>query len=260
MNWIRQTLALYALAAMAALAVLSILGAFLGAERARFLFNSPPLMVFWGVLLALLIGGLAAFGRLRRSPGLLAVHAGAAIVLIGGMLGSPAVQRHIAGWTGTTRVLDGIVAVRQGQRGSLVTDPAGRPLGQLPFAIQLHRFEIRYEAASAPAQAGPAPSSAPSDYVSDVSVIEDGRAVARAMIRPNHPLHFGGYHIYQMGWNVDLISLNGQDQAVPVALLKIRDDAGVTAAFVGLGLLLAGMTWAYWASPLLGRWKRGVRP
>jgi cytochrome c biogenesis protein ResB len=259
MNRIRRILGLYALAAMAALAVLSILGAFLGAERARFLFNSTPLMVFWCVSLALLVGGLAAFRRLQRSPGLLAAHAGAAIVLVGGMLGSPAVQRLIAGWSGLPRILDGMVAVRQGQRESLVIDSVGRPLGKLPFVLELHRFEIRYDDASSPAQAGFAFRPAPSDYVSDVSVIENSRTVARASIRPNHPLHFGGYHIYQMGWSMDLVSGDGQRQAVPVTILKIRCDAGVNVAFAGLGLVLGGMAWAYWGSPLLGRWKRGRR-
>jgi len=43
---------------IAALTVLSIVGAFLGAERAKELFNSPALVFFWVALTVLLTGGM----------------------------------------------------------------------------------------------------------------------------------------------------------------------------------------------------------
>ena len=72
------------------LAVLSIYGAFIGAKRAELFFNQPPLMVYWTALLILLIVGIAAFRRLLRVPGLLLIHAGCVLILVGGMWGSRA--------------------------------------------------------------------------------------------------------------------------------------------------------------------------
>ena len=62
---------------------LSIVGAFMGDQRAGRMFSSPPMAVFWIVFTALFIVGLLAFPRLRRSPGLLALHVGTALILGG---------------------------------------------------------------------------------------------------------------------------------------------------------------------------------
>jgi len=77
-----------ALVLIIVLTVLSIYGAFIGADRAKMFFNSTPSAVFWGLFALALIGGFIAFRRLIRVPGLLLMHAGCILILIGGALGS----------------------------------------------------------------------------------------------------------------------------------------------------------------------------
>ena len=77
-----------ALVLIIVLTVLSIYGAFIGAERAQQFFNRPPMVVYWTALAILLIIGIAAFRRLLRVPGLLLIHAGCVLILVGGMWGS----------------------------------------------------------------------------------------------------------------------------------------------------------------------------
>jgi hypothetical protein len=76
------------LASILALVVLCIVGAFLGADRAKLLFNSTPLCIFWVLLAALLAVSLFAWGMMWRSPGLLAMHVGLLLILAGGIWGS----------------------------------------------------------------------------------------------------------------------------------------------------------------------------
>jgi len=76
--------------AIVVLAVLSIVGAFLGADRAKDLFNSAPLIAYWFVLAALLAAGFVFFKRLIRSPAALGMHLGSLLVLVGAMWGSEA--------------------------------------------------------------------------------------------------------------------------------------------------------------------------
>jgi len=70
------------------LTAMSVYGAFIGADRAKMFFNSIPSVVFWVLLALALIAGLVAFRRLIRVPGLLLMHAGCILILIGGALGS----------------------------------------------------------------------------------------------------------------------------------------------------------------------------
>ncbi len=79
-----------ALILIALLIVLSVVSAFYGAEKSAHFFNSPPLTVFWLATTILLIAGLATFGRLICVPGLLLIHLGCVLVLIGSMWGSAA--------------------------------------------------------------------------------------------------------------------------------------------------------------------------
>ena len=74
MKQLRQILLWAVLGGVTLLLALSIIGAFLGDERARVLFNSLPLAVFWLLLLGLLAAGLIYFKRLIHSPGLLGVR------------------------------------------------------------------------------------------------------------------------------------------------------------------------------------------
>jgi hypothetical protein len=69
---------------------LSVYGAFLGAAEARALVNRVPLVIYWIVLAVVLAAGVVLFPRLQRQPGLLAMHVGVVLVILGGMWGSEA--------------------------------------------------------------------------------------------------------------------------------------------------------------------------
>lgn len=132
------------LLATAALAVLSVVGAFLGAERAGALFNSTPLIAFWAVLGVLLLAGLLAFKRLLGSPGLLCLHLGPLLILIGAGLGSRPVHELARRRLNRRRVRSGYMMIEAGQHSNLVLDRRGRPIGRLPFSLQLRDFWIEY--------------------------------------------------------------------------------------------------------------------
>ena len=88
MNKFRREIMWAALVLIILLTAMSIYGAFIGADRAQMFFNSTPSALFWAILGLALIGGLIAFRRLIRVPGLLLMHVGCILILIGGWLGS----------------------------------------------------------------------------------------------------------------------------------------------------------------------------
>jgi len=131
--------------ALALLAVLSIVGALLGAERARALFNSLPLVVYWVALALLLAGGVVLYPRLHRRPGLLAIHLGSLLVVAGAMWGSDrahALRRRVLGGT---KVARGYIVIQEGASEHRILGPDGRTVvGELPFDLYLEDFRIAY--------------------------------------------------------------------------------------------------------------------
>jgi hypothetical protein len=83
MKQLRQAILWAVLAAIFLLMALSAIGALLGAEKARELFNSVPMIVYWFLSLLLLAAGFASFRRLIAAPAGLAMHLGA-LLIIGG--------------------------------------------------------------------------------------------------------------------------------------------------------------------------------
>ena len=140
MKWIRRTVLWATLAAIGLLVAVSVGGAFVGVEKARGMFNSIPLAVFWFVLLGLLVLGFVAFRRLIRSPGLLAVHTGLVLVIAGGMYGSDAGHELAAAWLGNPRVPGGFMTIPEGRADYVVRDGLGRQVGELPFRVGLKDF------------------------------------------------------------------------------------------------------------------------
>ena len=144
MRIVRRVVILAGLAAVGLLVVLSVVGAFLGAERARAMFNSPPLVAFWLLLAGLLVAGLVAYGPLRRSPALAAVHLGALLVVVGGILGSDAVHTLARRVFGVRKLSSGYMVIGEGEIGRELFDADGRLVGELPFALGLEAFRVEY--------------------------------------------------------------------------------------------------------------------
>ncbi|MDD5458709.1 MAG: cytochrome c biogenesis protein ResB [Phycisphaerae bacterium] len=127
------------------LIALSIAGAFYGAEKAKFIFNSVPLAVYWYGLAVLLLAGLVEFPRLLRKPGLFMIHAGCLLVLGGGMWGSEAGHRISERFFGTHKIPSGYMLIVEGCAEKYITAKDLRQrLGELPFSIKLNDFRIDY--------------------------------------------------------------------------------------------------------------------
>jgi hypothetical protein len=135
------------LAAVAVLAILSIVGAFLEAEPAEAMFNSPPLIVYWIVLALLLAAGFIVYPRLLKRPAGLAMHLGTLLVLVGAMWGSDTAHALRRDLLGAEKVPSGFMFVREGSRDNRVIDPEDQEvLGELPFDIGLRDFRMEHYA------------------------------------------------------------------------------------------------------------------
>ncbi|MHC4118812.1 MAG: cytochrome c biogenesis protein ResB [Planctomycetota bacterium] len=150
MKTFRREIMWAALASLILLTAMSIYGAFMGAERAQMFFNSIPSSIFWVLFAVALVAGFIAFGRLIRVPGLLLMHAGCILVLIGGSLGSERGYRA----TGNDRIPKGQMQIYEGQTTDQVyvrkKDGTGHDVRQLPFSIKLNDFRIEYYDQKAP--------------------------------------------------------------------------------------------------------------
>jgi uncharacterized membrane protein len=148
MNKFRRTVMWAGLSLIILLIFLSIYGAFIGAERAEKFFNRLPLAVYWTALALMLIIALAAFRRLVRVPGLLLMHAGCILILIGGAWGSKLAYKL----SGNDKIREGRMQIYEGQTQNQVYVRNGEEGGEdedhefktLPFSIKLHDFRIEY--------------------------------------------------------------------------------------------------------------------
>jgi hypothetical protein len=218
----------FSLWAISQLIILSIIGAFFGAEKAKLLFNSPPLIILWFILLFLLIAGIFSYPKLIKSPGLFMMHLGGIFILIGGMTGSQLGIKLTNRLFNQHKFPAGFMAIYQGQTENkvIIEDPLEQ-YKQLPFDIKLRDFRIEYY----PNEIGI------KNFSSDVTVIQNQKNVLDASIRVNHPLHFDGFHIYQNSYNL---------QPSPYTILQVVADNGLYIVYTGYFLFCIGVFWHFW--------------
>jgi len=131
--------------AIGLLIALSIAGAFCGAQKAKLLFNSTPLKIYWYLLAILFVAGFTEFPRLLRKPSLLLIHTGCLLVLTGGMLGSDAGHRLAKRFLGIDKIPNGYMVIHEeNSENRIVAEDLKQILGQLPFSIKLKDFRIEY--------------------------------------------------------------------------------------------------------------------
>jgi len=131
--------------------------------------------------------------------GVYIVHFGVLIVLLGGLITA------IFGYRGYMNLAEGTVS-------NLVSFFSGPNIVELPFHIRCNKFTIDFY-----------PSGMPKAYISDLSVIENGKEVYRKEIRVNDPLKYKGIYFYQASY--------GQGEA----FLKIKDKSGERVVGVAFG-------------------------
>ncbi|MBN1505518.1 MAG: cytochrome c biogenesis protein ResB [Sedimentisphaerales bacterium] len=74
------------------------------------------------------------------------------------------------------------------------------------------------------------------DYISEVEIVVDGKTVAAKAIEVNHPLHYGGYHVYQYSL----------DERGEYTVLEVVSDSGLNLVYGGYVMLIAGVLWQFW--------------
>jgi hypothetical protein len=126
------------------LIILSIYGAFLGSNRAKALFNSPVLSIYWLVLLALLTTIFVKFSRLVRLPGLLLMHAGCIFVLAGALWGSGTGLKVQNQLFGTDKIQAGQMVILEGNTENRIHLEDNSQTKELPFYLKLKDFRIEY--------------------------------------------------------------------------------------------------------------------
>ena len=131
------------LALILGLAGLSVAGAFLGADRAARFFNSPPMIALWVVLALALAAGFVAFARLRKNPGLLAIHLGCLLVILGSMRNSETAHRLRSPAAPHARVRWSHLRLHEGEESRALLDASlTNTVGELAFNVRLERFRI----------------------------------------------------------------------------------------------------------------------
>jgi hypothetical protein len=88
------------------------------------------------------------------------------------------------------------------------------------------------------------------DYLSAVSVIEDGRTVRTQTVEVNHPLRHGGLAIYQSDFNPQDETFSG---------FQVVRDPGLPLVYAGFVLCTVGVLLAFYIGPLLARRRREAR-
>ena len=144
MKQLRQAILLAVLAAIFLLMALSAIGAVLGAEKARELFNSVPMIVYWVLALLLLAAGFASFRRLIVAPAGLAMHLGALLIIGGAMWASETAHQLGTAWFGVQKAQSGMMHIAEGEADDAIRDEHGEPLVKLPFSLLLKDFRIEY--------------------------------------------------------------------------------------------------------------------
>jgi len=85
-----------------------------------------------------------------------------------------------------------------------------------------------------------------SDYISELQIIKGDKVVAEKDIEVNHPLHFGGYHLYQSSYD---------DKAGQYTVLQVVSDTGLYVVYAGYWMMCIGVIWHMWLRHIFSRFK-----
>jgi len=214
--------------------LLSIYASFIGASKAKELFNSLPLQIFWFLLLLCPVIWLIAFPKFTKTTPLVLIHVGALLILVGGIWSSETGNRVQRRLFGNDKYQAGTVIVEKGKMQNKMALKNDNGLIELPFHLGLKDFTIEYYE---PAETDDMP--IVKDYLSNIKVIENGKVVAAKNIEVNKPLHYGGYYFLQYD--------HGQRNGNPYIVLDVVSDSGIGLVFGGYIFLCIGLFWQLWS-------------
>ncbi len=229
------------------LAAMSIVSAFYGAQKTAMFFNSLPLAIYWLTLTGFLLAGLVTFRRLVRLPGLLLIHFGCVLILVGAMWGSAAGHHLQKKLFGFEKVPFGYMMIYEGTAENHIVAEDDTVLAELPFSIYLKDFRIEYYIDESNLQVEKR--TGIRDYFSDLILLEGEKQIARKTIEVNHPLHYGGYHFYQHSYDPE----KGR-----YTILTVYSDNGLNLVYAGYLMLSLGVLWQFWLRYIGAYLKRRV--
>lgn len=215
---------------------LSIYGAFVGAEAAERLFNSVPMQMFWFLLTIAFIASLILFPSLVKRPSLLLIHLGCVGILAGSIWASETGHEIQKRLLGESKIRRGMMMIDEGKMDNQVAVASQWTTVKLPFYIGLEDFRVEYYDSEGPG------GRQVHDYISDISVVKDGRVVKKDTIEVNRPFHYGGYYFYQRPF---------EESGSGYMVFAVSSDNGLAAVFGGYGLLVAGLFWQCWLGSMI---------
>ena len=226
------------------LILLSIYGAFLGSASAQNFFNSRLIAIYWFILLFALSAGLVTARKLIKAPGLLLIHLGCILVLVGALYGSEAGHQIQKKFFGIDKIRRGQMLIYQNQESNQVKLEKYNWIRKLPFSIKLKDFRIEYYEPRylrvQTCQTGILKMPV-RDYISNLAVIKNGKTVTEKNVEINHPLHFGGYYIYQHSYD---------SHTAQYTVLMVVSDSGLSIVYAGYLTLITGVFWHFWLKHL----------
>jgi hypothetical protein len=241
MNTFNRVTMWLVLLGLIALTVLSIYGAFVGAERAKVLFNSVPLQMFWFIITIGLVGALILFPSLVKRPSLLLIHFGCIGILLGSISSSETGHRMYQQLFGKYKMRSGQMLIYEGQKTNKVITFDYQGMFELPFELGLDDFRVEYYKPG-----GDSVMAMPKDFISDISVVENGKIVKSESIEVNKPLYYGGYLFYQTSYDY---------KAGKYTVLTVVSDNGLFLVFGGYVFLILGLIGRCWLTPINRRLK-----
>ena len=126
------------------MALVSVLPTYFGLEAAEKWFVSPFGATVWWAFALLIVVSMVAVQALRRRLGLLAMHLGMVLVVVGALWGSPMMHRLRARLWDDPKHHKGFLKIYEGHSSRELLDPNGRPIAQFPYDVHLEDFTIEY--------------------------------------------------------------------------------------------------------------------
>jgi hypothetical protein len=207
----------------------SIIAAFCGTQKAQLIFNSIPFIIFWYFFILLFLIGFIVYPSLSHKADLLMVHAGCIILLTGAMWSSQIGHKVSNRFFNKNKIPKGYMILSEGEFRDFVLTDTLYEVSKLPFIIKLKDFRIdHYKDGEI------------KNFISDVQIMNTQNDVQDKTITVNHPIHYGGYHIYQFSY----------DPQGKFSVLLITSDSGLYIVFTGYLLICIGITIKFLLKPV----------
>ena len=164
-------------------------------------------------------------------------YPGIVCVLLGGMLGSVKGHKVSAQFFESKKIPSGFILLQRGQtENAVISSDSEKIAGLLNFELTATDIWIqRYGNGEI------------KDFKSALTVTKQGKPILKKTIEVNKPLHYGGYHFYQSGFDME-------NQRYTI--LSVVSDSGLKIVYCGYWLIIAGVFTKFWIEPIINYFKQ----